>query len=102
MINQRIKNARLLRGYTQEYLAEKMEMSVMQISRYETGKSEPSAEALVKIALALNVSTDYQLGISDEIVPYRGVGLNTVEKAIISALRHGNKMEAMKVLVNEG
>jgi len=46
------------RHWTQQALADALELNLTQIKRYETGASQPSLEALKRIALTLNVSLD--------------------------------------------
>jgi transcriptional regulator with XRE-family HTH domain len=46
------------RGWTQQRLADALGLNLTQIKRYETGASQPSLEALKKIALTLSVSLD--------------------------------------------
>ena len=58
----RIKYARGLRGYTQAQLADNAGMPSSQIGHYESGSREPSCTQLVRLADALEVSTDYLLG----------------------------------------
>jgi transcriptional regulator with XRE-family HTH domain len=57
-----IRKARLNSGLTQQELAEKIEVFQIDISRYETGKFQPSAKRLTKLALVLNCSIEYLLG----------------------------------------
>ncbi len=52
----RLKNLRRKAGYTQEQLAEKVDISVDFISLIERGINAPSFDNLEKIALALDVS----------------------------------------------
>ena len=49
------------KGFTQQTLAEAADIHVQQIKRYEAGTSQPSAEALKKIARTFSVSTDWLL-----------------------------------------
>ena len=65
-----IKKLRLKRKITQVDLATQIEVKQETISAYESGKAQPSCEALVKIADYLNTSTDYLLGRIETIVPY--------------------------------
>lgn len=59
-----IRNAR---GLTQEKLGAKSGVSAAMISHFETGeRQKASADNLVKLAEALNVSIDYLLGRSEE------------------------------------
>lgn len=46
------------KGFTQQSLAEACGIHVQQIKRYEAGSSQPTAEALKKLALTLHVSVD--------------------------------------------
>jgi len=52
---------------SQHELGQLCEMGVNQISRYETGRHEPSASNLIKIARILDVSVDYLLGLTNEL-----------------------------------
>ena len=53
---------------TQSDLAKIVQMTYVQIGRYETKKANPSADVLQKIAHALNTTTDYLMnGSTDEI-----------------------------------
>ncbi len=61
VIGARVKNARLLRGLTQEQLAEKLDVSVSCISRFETGSSIPSVKGILGLSEALGVGVDYLL-----------------------------------------
>lgn len=54
-------------GYTQEQAAEKSGLSHQFFSTVETGKKNLRAESIIKVAKALEVSTDYLLlGIINE------------------------------------
>ena len=55
---QRIAALRKQRGLTQQALADKAELHIVQVCRYETGKAEPTLEALRKLARGLQVSAD--------------------------------------------
>lgn len=46
------------RNWTQQTLADALGINLTQIKRYETGASQPSLEALKKIAITLSVSLD--------------------------------------------
>ena len=61
-IGNRIAELRRIRGLNQDELAELATLSRISIARYETGKIEPGAQALGRIAAALDVSTDVLLG----------------------------------------
>ena len=46
------------RGWTQQNLADALELNLTQVKRYETAASQPSLDALKKIALTLSVTLD--------------------------------------------
>ena len=48
--NQRLRTARVLAGLTQLQLAEKVGTKGIEISRFETGRARPDAEAKQRIA----------------------------------------------------
>ena len=58
-VGERIRNRRQELGWTQEHLAEAAHISKGFLSDLETGKRNVSAEYLLEIAQALNVSLDY-------------------------------------------
>lgn len=62
----KIKELRNEKKWTQDYVAEKLNISVGALSRYETGMYEPKSLDLIKdFSILFGVSTDYLLGKSD-------------------------------------
>lgn len=59
VIGERIKELRLQRGLTQQTLADKVNMTYVQIGRYERGGTMPGGDALNKLADVLGTTTDY-------------------------------------------
>lgn len=57
--SERLKIARMQKGYSKTDLAEKIGVHYSQIGRYENKGSQPSADVLSKIANALEISTDF-------------------------------------------
>ena len=57
-VGRRIAQARADKGYSQSTLAEKANISVSHLSNIERGRKSLSAEVLLKIAEALQVSAD--------------------------------------------
>ena len=60
-IGKRIKEARRIRGYNQEKIAEQFQLSVQAVSKWECGQSFPDISLLPQIADFLQVSLDYLL-----------------------------------------
>ena len=65
-IGKRIAELRKARGLNQEELSELALLSRVTIAKYESGRVEPGAQALNRIADALEVTTDTLLGRSEE------------------------------------
>ena len=63
-IGEKIKKLRLSIGYSQEKLAEELEVSTKSIQRYETDKSRPDTHTLIQLATFFGVSIDYIVGLT--------------------------------------
>lgn len=66
---ERIRDIRKERGLNQDQLAELASLNRVTIAKYESGRVEPGAHALSRIADALDVSADVLLGRTDEVRP---------------------------------
>lgn len=98
-IGQRIAELRRERGMNQEELAELATLSRISIARYETGKIEPGAKALGRIADALEVSTDILLGRSEE-PPEPPESPRTFEARAVSAGMDDLPQEQRQMILN--
>lgn len=65
MLNERIKELRLLNGMSQVEMAAKLGISKQSVSNWENDNIQPSIEMLLKIAALFSVSTDYLLGLEN-------------------------------------
>jgi transcriptional regulator with XRE-family HTH domain len=102
MRGDRFRDLRLRSNLTHEELAEMLGLGVAQIWRYENGKTDPSGTILSRIASAFNVSADYLLGLTDDPDPSLKVdNLTLREKQVLQAMRRGEYMETIKVIVSE-
>lgn len=63
----RLRDLREDHDYTQRYVANMLGLSQRGYSHYETGHYDLTGTLLIKLSALYNVSTDYILGISDEI-----------------------------------
>jgi transcriptional regulator with XRE-family HTH domain len=61
-VAQRVRQARLARGWSQEQLAESLAVSVESVSRYECGKLALSLELLALVAGQLSVPIEVLIG----------------------------------------
>lgn len=83
------------RSLTQQALADATTIHIQQIKRYEAGTSEPSAEALRKIAKAFSVSTDWLLFDDNERGPSEDLRL---QFEAVSQFNESEKLVARTVL----
>ena len=65
-LGSRIKQMRVEKGLTQDFIAGQLGMGRSNMGHIENGRTIPSSEALDKIADILNTTTDYLLGRTDE------------------------------------
>lgn len=65
VFSERIKELRLERDLSQMQLAKACNISQSAIAKWELGKTEPTASAIIVLAEFFNESTDYLLGLTD-------------------------------------
>lgn len=63
----KLKTSRKNAGMTQAQLAEKIQKASGTISAYEQGLKYPSIDVLVQICEILGISSDYLLGLTDNL-----------------------------------
>lgn len=61
----RLKELRLQKNLSQMQLALKTNLSQSAIAKWELGKTEPTASAIITLAKFFNETTDYILGLED-------------------------------------
>lgn len=66
IFRKRLREAREMRGYKQEQLADLAKMPATTIAHFEAGTRKPSFDSLRKLAIALEITTDYLLGRVDD------------------------------------
>ena len=69
IIKENLRTVIRQRGVTQGWLAEKADTTEATVSRYLTGVHSPRIELIARMAMALNVSVDYLLGLSESSIP---------------------------------
>ena len=64
-IQLRLKELRLENGFTQQYVADFLNIKQNTYSQYENGDRQIPLDLLIKLSEFYNVSTDYILGVKD-------------------------------------
>lgn len=75
MFNKRLREMRMKRGFTQQRLADTLNIALRSYQCYETGTRTPCYDLLINIADVLDVSLDYLLG-RDDFLKARGVSVD--------------------------
>lgn len=91
-IAQRISRARRHLNINQKELAQKANITEASLSRYENGIREPKSAVITRLAEALEVSTDYLLGLSEDRTYEDSDISNKSEKDIKVILENAEKM----------
>lgn len=68
---ERIRNLREDKDLTQKQIGIILNMSQTGYNQYEIGKNDIPTRILIELAKFYNTSTDYILGLTDEIRPYK-------------------------------
>ena len=85
----RLKGLRKRKGISQGELADLIEVHFTQVSRYERGETKPNAEAMAKLAKALDTTVDFLMnGTADDVVKEAGLEkeLKTEDKKTVLSL----------------
>ena len=87
MLSDKIRELRKEKGFTQGELAKIASLTTSCISMIETGQREANAHTIHALALALNVSSDYLLGIEDDDYSAPTFYTSSEEQELIKAYR---------------
>src|SRR5687767_11127979 len=96
----RLKQAREQRGWSQQDLGERFGSSKTVIYRYEAGLAEPTPLQITRLALELDVTTDWLLGVVDEPNGYLQPAqpVTAEEQRFLEALRSGNFRKLLSLI----
>ena len=72
MFPKRLRQCRMKRGLTQQFMSELLTISLNAYQKYEQAERSPSFETLIRIADILDVSLDYLFG-RDDFMKSHGV-----------------------------
>ncbi len=75
MFSKRLRASRMKNKYTQQKMADMLDISLNSYQKYEQAERSPSLDCLVKIADILNVPTDYLL-CRDDFLKVLGVSVD--------------------------
>lgn len=77
----RLKDLCKRKGISQGELAELIDVHFTQVSRYERGETKPNAEAMTRLAKALDTTVDFLInGTADDVVKDAGLGKELISR----------------------
>ena len=95
----RVKELRLEKQLEQQDLAKIIQIGKGSISNWETGRTEPSIEYLLKLADFFEVSIDYLLGRSDDLgIVNVQTNLNTEQNELVNYYNQMSEKDKAKLL----
>lgn len=97
----RVRQLRELKGYSRAKLAEIVGVGTSQIERHESGENDATGEVIARYAKCFGVNADYLLGLTDNAAMNISQTLNVQEAAALLAWRRGQRLEAIKVIVED-
>lgn len=100
--SERLRELRLKANFSQDHLANLLDLKLRQISRYESGENDPAADVISRMADVFNVSADYLLGRTDDPTPCSQSGeLTALEQEILAAFRRGDRLAAIRLIASD-
>lgn len=99
-VGNKIREYRVRAGLNQEQLAELALLNRVTVAKYETGKAEPGAQAIARIADALGITTDALFGRGDPHEMPVEKAPRTPEARIVSAGMDKMPQKARETIVS--
>lgn len=100
LLGKRIKELRKQKGYTQDYLAEKLKIEPRQLSKLETGKHYPSFETIIALLETFDITFE-------ELISFEHLNsANDIRKTLLKDIENidDNKIQSvykiLRVLIN--
>lgn len=101
MRGDRMKQRRESLGLSQQDLGDRIGIVYQSVARYEAGRSDPSGEMLAKIAVALDCSADWLIGLVDDPKEHlEEDALSPLERKLINAIRNGLDTDALQAFID--
>lgn len=91
-MKERLRTARKAAGFTQKQVAAYIGVTESAYCGYETGKRQPDPAKISSIALLLDVTGDYLLGLVDQPKDYYGVTISDTDPQIERLLANADKL----------
>ena len=96
-IGNKIKQARLLKGYTQEFVSESVDVSTDLIRNIENGRNVGSVPTLLNLCNFLEISPNF---LFDELLTYKEPTLDTTLISYISSLSDKSKNLLKEIIIH--
>ena len=100
LLGKRIKELRKQKGYTQDYLAEKLKIEPRQLSKLETGKHHPSFETIIALLETFDITFE-------ELISFEHLNsANDIRKTLLKDIENiddskiQNVYKILRVLIN--
>jgi len=100
IVGARLRDSRQLRQISQRELARRCGLGENSPYVYENNKGDPSIDTLIKIAKELRVSTDYLLGLSEELTGHFGDVLRADEQHLLEAYNSGDSKALFELITD--
>ena len=97
---ERLKKLRESKGYSQKELGTISGVDASLISRYEQGERTPTVDNLTSLAKALETTTDYLLGLTDNPLPCSKKINDEIEHKLLEYEKLKRKLEKLKEILN--
>lgn len=103
-IGSRLRAMRLRAGFTQERLAEALNITSQQIQKYECGSNKLNTDRLQQLAEVFNTSVQSFFETSDEALPlvvaekqlldsYRAIGNKDIQESLLKLASYAQKVQ---------
>lgn len=100
-LSKNIKELRIKNKYTQEEFAERLNVSVQTISRWETGVNNPDISILPQLARIFEVSIDYLLGYGKTLSDKEWINMDNKISSFIQIGKNEECLEYLKEMLEK-
>lgn len=93
ILGSRIKYLREKHNYSQKQMAAQLDITNVQLSRYESGHRQPDPETITRIANFFHVSTDFLLGLVSTVRDPKPIYLTATERTLLDQIKQNPEIE---------